>query len=62
MIDALNSDKAPSEEPKTDEETPVQPTELDNALAVESTPEGLPQFESFNAVNVVNEGSRYAKD
>jgi len=42
VIDALNSDKAPAEESKSDEETPVQPTELDTALAAETTPEGLP--------------------
>lgn len=59
----LNSDKEPeTQEPalKPSEE-PQQPQPFEPSKS-SSTSEGLPNYESFGEINVVNEDSRYAKD
>jgi hypothetical protein len=40
-------------------EAPVDP---EPAAAVQTTAGGMPYYESFDQINVVNEGSRYASD
>lgn len=58
---ATNSDKAPYQDNIAASQLDTLPTPAPE-IAAQTSADGLPLFESFSGINVVNEESRYAKD
>ena len=59
----LSSDKEPAEASEAEAQSQAQAAEEEPVdVSAATGPDGMPLYESFNAVNVVNEGSRFAHE